>query len=145
MADGQISPRKPIRLGDYTAPAFRVDEVALDFDLDPAATVVRATLKLRRQAPGPLVLDGKDLELRSVALNGEVLGDNRYALAEKSLTIHDVPDAFTLETVVQIAPEKNTELSGLYMSGTGFFTQCEPEGFRKITYFPDRPDVMARY
>ncbi len=145
MADGQISPRKPVRLADYTPPVFRVDEVALDFDLDPAATVVRATLKLRRQAPGPLVLDGKDLELRSVALNGEVLGDNRYALGAQSLTIHDVPDDFTLETVVQIAPEKNTELSGLYMSGTGFFTQCEAEGFRKITYFPDRPDVMARY
>jgi aminopeptidase N len=145
MADGQISPRKPIRLADYSAPAFQVDKVALDFDLDPAATFVRATLTLRREAPGPLVLDGKDLDLQSVKLNDEVLGDNRYAVAERSLTIHDVPDAFTLETLVKIAPDKNTELSGLYMSGTGFFTQCEPEGFRKITYFPDRPDVMARY
>src|SRR5271156_466580 len=81
MADGQIALRKPIRLADYSAPVFRVDEVALDFDLDPAATLVRATLQLRRQAPGPLVLDGKDLELRSVTLNGEVLGDNRYTLA----------------------------------------------------------------
>ena len=145
MADGQISPRKPVRLADYTAPVFRVDTVALDFDLDPAATFVRATLKLRRQAPGPLVLNGKDLELQSLALNGEPLGDNRYALGEFTLTIHDVPDEFTLESVVKIAPVSNTELSGLYMSGTGFFTQCEPEGFRKITYFPDRPDVMARY
>ena len=145
MADGQISPRKPVRLADYTAPVFRVDTVALDFDLDPAATFVRATLKLRRQAPGSLVLDGKDLDLQSLALNGEPLGDNRYALGEGTLTIHDVPDEFTLETVVKIAPDNNTELSGLYMSGTGFFTQCEPEGFRKITYFPDRPDVMARY
>jgi aminopeptidase N len=145
MADAEISARKPIRLADYAAPAFLVDEVALDFDLDPAATLVRAKLKLRRQAPGPLVLDGRDLELRSVKLNAETLGDNRYTLTPSSLTIADVPDVFTLETEVKIQPEQNTELSGLYMSGTGFFTQCEPEGFRKITYFPDRPDVMARY
>jgi aminopeptidase N len=146
MADGQISAsRTQIRLADYAPPSFLVDEVALDFDLDPAATLVRATLKLRRQAPGPLVLDGRDLQLRSIALNGEPLGDNRYIIDAKSLTLHDAPDDFTLETQVQISPETNTELSGLYMSGTGFFTQCEAEGFRKITYFPDRPDVMARY
>ena len=145
MADGQISPRKPTRLADYTKPVFLVDEVVLDFDLDPAATIVRSTLKLRRQAPGPLVLDGKALELLSVKLGDEVLGDNRYTVDEKTLAIHDVPAEFTLETRVKIRPDSNTELSGLYMSGTGFFTQCEPEGFRKITYFPDRPDVMARY
>ncbi len=147
MAEEQISAlsRKPIRLADYTRPAFAVDEVVLDFDLDPAATIVRATLKLRRQAPGPLVLDGKRLELSAVKLNDETLGANRYAVTEKSLNVHDVPDAFVLQTEVKISPETNTELSGLYMSGTGFFTQCEPEGFRKITYFLDRPDVMARY
>ena len=147
MADGQNSAasRKPIRLADYTKPAFAVDEVVLDFDLDPTATVVRAALKLRRQAPGPLMLDGKHLELRAVKLNDETLGDNRYTVTEKSLIVHDVPDEFLLHTEVRISPEANTELSGLYMSGTGFFTQCEPEGFRKITYFPDRPDVMARY
>jgi aminopeptidase N len=100
MADGQISPRKPVRLADYTAPVFRVDTVALDFDLDPAATFVRATLKLRRQAPGPLVLNGKDLELQSLALNGEPLGDNRYALGEFTLTIHDVPDEFTARSPI---------------------------------------------
>ncbi|GLR67988.1 aminopeptidase N [Acidocella aquatica] len=145
MADGQISPRKAINLADYTPPVFLVDEVALDFTLDPAATIVRATLNLRRQAPGPLALDGRDLELLSIKLNGEALGGNRYVLTESSLTLDDVPDVFTLETEVKIIPETNTELSGLYMSGTGFFTQCEPEGFRKITFFPDRPDVMARY
>jgi aminopeptidase N len=146
MADGQnSSSRKPIHLADYARPAFAVDEVALDFDLDPSATIVRATLKLRRQAPGPLVLDGKHLELRAVKLNDETLGANRYAVTATALTVHDVPDAFVLHTEVKISPARNTELSGLYMSGTGFFTQCEPEGFRKITYFPDRPDVMARY
>jgi aminopeptidase N len=119
--------------------------VALDFDLDPVATIVSARLTINRQAPGPLVLDGRQLELLSVALDGEVLGDNRYALRGDKLVIEDVPDEFVLETRVKIIPETNTELSGLYMSGAGFFTQCEPEGFRKITYFPDRPDVMSRY
>jgi aminopeptidase N len=88
MADGQVSaPRNPILLADYAPPAFLVDDVALDFDLDPAATLVRATLKLRRQAPGPLVLDGRDLQLLSIKLNGEPLGDNRYTQDAKSLTI----------------------------------------------------------
>jgi aminopeptidase N len=147
MADGQIAarPRHETRLADYAPPVFAVERVALDFDLDPAATIVRAKLQIRRQAPGPLVLDGRDMSLRGVALNGETLGANRYAVTAESLTIHDVPDEFTLTTEVQISPAANTELSGLYMSSTGFFTQCEAEGFRKITYFPDRPDVMARY
>jgi aminopeptidase N len=147
MADGQITApqRKAVRLADYTKPAFLVDEVSLDFDLSPEATTVRATLKLRRNAPGALELDGKALDLVSVAVDGEALGDNRYSLGHNKLTIADVPDEFSLQTVVKFAPERNTELSGLYMSGAGFFTQCEPEGFRKITYFPDRPDVMSRY
>jgi len=147
MADGQITApqRKAVRLADYTKPAFLVDEVSLDFDLSPQATTVRATLKLRRNAPGALELDGKALDLVSVAVDGEALGDNRYSVGHNKLTIADVPDEFSLQTVVKFAPERNTELSGLYMSGAGFFTQCEPEGFRKITYFPDRPDVMSRY
>jgi aminopeptidase N len=147
MADGQFSsaPRPETRLADYTKPDFLVEAVALEFDLDPAATKVRARLTVHRQAPGPLVLDGRKMKLLSVALDGEALGPNRYTVDDQSLTIADVPDNFTLTTEVEIAPEENTELSGLYMSGAGFFTQCEPEGFRKITYFPDRPDVMARY
>jgi aminopeptidase N len=147
MADGQIaSPeRKAVRLADYAAPAFTVEHVALDFTLDPAATVVKAKLKMRRQAPGPAVLDGRDLDLLEIKLDGEALGGNAYTVAGGKLTIADAPDEFTLETAVKISPATNTELSGLYVSGTGFFTQCEPEGFRKITYFPDRPDVMATY
>jgi aminopeptidase N len=147
MADGQLAntPRKQVRLADYTPPAFLVEAVSLQFDLDPAATRVRARLAVNRQAPGPLVLDGRKMTLVSVALDGEALGANRFTLDDKSLTIADVPDHFTLETEVEIAPDENTELSGLYMSGAGLFTQCEPEGFRRITYFPDRPDVMARY
>ncbi|MDR3522194.1 MAG: aminopeptidase N [Acidocella sp.] len=147
MADGQIAApaRSAIRLADYTPPVFWVDDVSLDFNLAPDATQVTAVLKIRRNAAGPLALDGRQLELLSVKLNGETLGDNRYTLSPGKLIIEDVPDEFTLETVVNIVPEQNTELSGLYMSGAGFFTQCEPEGFRKITYFPDRPDVMSRY
>jgi aminopeptidase N len=147
MADGQMTApeRKAIRLADYRPPAFAVAAVSLNFELEPGATIVRASLKLRRENAGPLVLDGKALELLSVKLDGEALGDNRYSIADGRLTIPDAPDAFELETVVKIDPSSNTELSGLYMSGAGFFTQCEPEGFRKITYFPDRPDVMARY
>jgi aminopeptidase N len=147
MADGQFAspPRTETRLADYAPPAFLVDHVALDFSLDPAATTVRATLKLRRNGAGPLVLNGRDMELLAIRLNGDALGPNRYNTDSKTLTIADVPDEFTLETEVRIAPDQNTELSGLYMSRAGFFTQCEPEGFRKITYFPDRPDVMARY
>jgi aminopeptidase N len=145
MADAQIAARKPVELSAYAPPAFVVEEVELVFDLDPRATEVRARLKMRRNAPGALTLDGVRLELLSLAVNGEALGDYRYTKDEKSLTIHDAPDDCVLETHVRINPTANTELSGLYMSGTGFFTQCEPEGFRKITYFPDRPDVMARY
>src|SRR6516165_8510732 len=137
--------RQPVRLADYQPPIFTVPQVALDVTLDPAASIVRARLSLRRQAPGKLRLDGRKLKLRSIAIDGESLGDNRYELDDEGLTIHDTPDEFVLATEVEIAPETNTELSGLYMSGSGFFTQCEPEGFRKITFFPDRPDVMARY
>jgi aminopeptidase N len=151
MAEGSIATtaRKATRLADYTMPAFWVDSVDLAFDLSPQRTSVRAALQIRRNtaAPdnAPLVLDGKAMRLIGLRLNGEPLGDNRYAVSDSALTVEDVPDAFLLETEVEISPEKNTELSGLYMSGAGFFTQCEPEGFRRITYFPDRPDVMSRY
>ncbi|MDE2320095.1 MAG: aminopeptidase N, partial [Rhodospirillales bacterium] len=145
MADAQITPRNPVKLADYRPPAFLVEHVALEFELDPQATIVKARLKLRRNAPGPLRLDGRKLELLSISLNGEALGDNRYDLDDESLDIHEAPDEAVLETCVRINPAKNTELSGLYTSGSGFFTQCEPEGFRKITFFPDRPDVMACY
>ncbi len=160
MADGSmaagsqseinLSGRKATKLSDYTPPAFLVDAVELDFDLGRQATKVRASLKVRRnvahhEVMAPLRLDGRALKLLSVSLNGEKLGDNRYSLDDKSLVIADVPDEFLLETEVEISPETNTELSGLYMSAAGFFTQCEPEGFRRITFFPDRPDVMSRY
>jgi len=145
MADTTPSTRTPVYLADYRPPAFRVEQVELEFDLHPQATQVRAKLLLHRRAAGELHLNGRKLKLREILLDGAKLGDNLYTVDDDGLTVHEVPDDFTLETLVEICPAENTELSGLYMSGSGFFTQCEPEGFRKITYFPDRPDVMARY
>ena len=137
----------PVRLEDYRPPAFAVETVRLDFDLQPSATRVRARLELRRgDASGaPLALDGVRLKLISVKLDGRALSPGDYSLDADSLTIPNVPDAFVLETEVEIDPQANTALEGLYMSDGRFCTQCEAEGFRKITFFPDRPDVLARY
>ena len=138
---------QPIRLSDYRPPAFLVDEVELDFDLQPSATGVRARLRLRRNGghAEPLRLDGERLKLRSVAVDGRALGPGDYEVSDLDLTIPNAPDAFVLETEVEIDPQGNTALEGLYMSGGRFCTQCEPEGFRKITYWPDRPDVLSRF
>ncbi len=138
---------QPIRLSDYIPPAFLIDEVRLDFDLAPNATRVKARLTLRRSgaAGEPLVLDGALLKLISVSLDGEHLSANQYAVEPETLTIPDVPDAFVLETEVEIDPANNKALEGLYMSGGRFCTQCEAEGFRKITYYLDRPDVLSRF
>ena len=138
---------QPIRLADYQPPAFLIDEIALDFTLEPTATRVKATLTVRRNPgqDGPLVLDGVRLKLISIALDGRALAPSDYELTDEHLTLKAPPEAFTLETEVEIDPEGNTALEGLYMSGGRFCTQCEAEGFRKITFFPDRPDVLARY
>ncbi|MBV8736828.1 MAG: aminopeptidase N [Alphaproteobacteria bacterium] len=142
---------QPIRLADYRPPAFLIDTVDLTFELDHAETRVKSRLTVRRnpQSPdlaAPLALDGDALELVSVALDGERLGANRYQLtSEGGLVIDGVPDAFALDIETRIDPQANSALSGLYVSGGNFCTQCEPEGFRRITYFIDRPDVMARY
>ena len=137
----------PVRLEDYRPYAFRVETVRLEFDLQPSATRVRARLELVRQgeAHAPLVLDGVRLKLRSVAVDGRPLAADGYTLTPDHLTLADVPDAFVLDTEVEIDPSGNAALEGLYMSGGRFCTQCEAEGFRKITYFPDRPDVLARF
>ncbi len=133
----------------YRPYAFRVEAVDLRFELDPKATRVLSRLVLRRdpaQGDAPLVLDGEALELVALRLNGEAVGENRYRrLPSGGLEIEGVPDAAVLEVETRIDPDGNSELSGLYTSGGGFFTQCEAEGFRRITFFPDRPDVMARY
>jgi aminopeptidase N len=138
-------------LKDYQPPAFLVDAVDLHVDLRERATRVRARLALRRNPALPggegsaLRLNGEQLALRSVAIDGRPLAADEYAVDAESLTVYAVPDAFALETEVEIVPEDNTALEGLYTSGSMYCTQCEAEGFRKITWFPDRPDVMARF
>jgi aminopeptidase N len=131
-----------IHLKDYSPPAFSVDSVELDVDMRDDHALVRAQLEVRRNAPGPLVLDGDELELVSVRVNGK---ESRHSVTAEHLTLPEVPDRFTLETVTRIVPQKNTKLEGLYATKHGFVTQCEAQGFRRITWFIDRPDVMARY
>ncbi len=142
-----------VRRVDYTLPAFLVDEVRLEFDLDPDDTVVRATLQVRRNPAhrtahgqsAPLVLNGEHLSLVDLRVDGRPLAAPEFAIDDDTLSVPAVPDRFELATVSRIAPAANTSLSGLYVSNDNFFTQCEAEGFRRITWFPDRPDVMARY
>ncbi len=138
---------QPIRLADYRPFPFAIETTRLVFDLHPSATRVRAELAVRRTgAKGePLVLNGERLKLISVAIDGRALSANQYAVDAEHLTIHEVPDQFVLTTEVEIDPLANKALMGLYISGARFCTQCEAEGFRTITYFPDRPDVLSRY
>jgi aminopeptidase N len=134
-----------VYLKDYTPPAFLVDSVDLDFNIEAGGTVVTATLAMRRNpaVPSqPLVLDGDELETLNATVDGKKVPFSETA---STLTIADLPAAFTLQTVVRIEPDKNTRLSGLYRSKDGYFTQCEAQGFRRITWFLDRPDVMATY
>lgn len=139
---------RAIRLEDYRAPDWRVATVDLDFELGEDGTRVRARMAIRRDhdgPPRPLVLNGQGLKTLSLAIDGNALGDGDYVMTDESLTIVRPPVSFTLETEVLIHPETNTTLDGLYKSGGNFCTQCEAEGFRRITWFFDRPDVMATY
>ncbi len=147
-AQAVADPRE-VRLADYRPPAFLVDTVDLAFDLAETATRVRSRLSLRRNPmaahEAPLRLDGAGQPVQRIAIDGAEIGANRYTQDDASLVVPDPPDAFVLEIETTINPGENTELSGLYLSNGSFFTQCEAEGFRRITYFPDRPDVMARF
>jgi aminopeptidase N len=138
---------QPIRLADYQAPDYLVDEVHLDFDLAPSATRVKARLAVRRNGDHdrPLKFNGERVKLLAVAIDGRALAAGEYETDDEFLTIAAPPAAFSLETEVEIDPEGNRALEGLYTSAGRFCTQCEAEGFRKITYFPDRPDVLARF
>jgi aminopeptidase N len=133
---------------DYTPPAFLVDTVELGFDLAPAQTVVASRITLRQNPASSshdIVLHGEAIELVQVRVNGKLLGAGDYQLNESVLTIRNAPAEVVLEIETLCAPAENTTLSGLYVSNGNFFTQCEAEGFRRITFFPDRPDVMAKY
>ena len=135
----------PVKLSDYRPYPFAIERVALIFDLEPGATRVRSVMQVRRTGPGDMVLDGVGLELKSLAIEGDPVPPSGFTCDDETLTLHDVPDAFRLEILVTISPQTNTALSGLYMSGGRFCTQCEADGFRRITYWPDRPDVMSRF
>ncbi|MFZ6816935.1 aminopeptidase N [Undibacterium sp. Ji22W] len=133
---------------DYIAPGFWVDTVEMGFDLHPLRTHVATRITMRRNhdsAEKDLVLFGEDIKLLQLRMNGVNLKKSAYALTKERLVISNAPDQVTLEIETAIAADKNTTMSGLYVSNGNFFTQCEAEGFRKITYFPDRPDVMASY
>ena len=134
-----------IRREDYTAPAWTVPDTALDFALDPAATRVRARLSVERSGAHdlPLRLDGAGQRIVSVAVDGVSVND--WRIEDEQLVLPLPGDAHLIETEVEIAPERNTQLMGLYASGGNLCTQCEAEGFRRITYFPDRPDVLSTY
>ena len=138
---------RAINLKDYTPPSYRIPEIALDFTLDGNATRVKATMQVERrsQSAEPFVLNGHRLKLISVTLDGKPLDPSAYACDSAALTLHMPPAKFTLEITTEIAPNANTTLEGLYTSNGIYCTQCEPEGFRCISYFLDRPDNLARY
>ena len=142
----QDSPQT-INLADYTPPDYLVDTVSLRFELNERETIVDSTLMMRRagEHQHPLELHGVDLVLDNIALNGESLGRSRYQREDETLSIGNLPAQFSLSVRTRIRPQDNTSLEGLYKSSGNFCTQCEAEGFRKITYYPDRPDVMARF
>ncbi|MEO8175838.1 MAG: aminopeptidase N [Sphingomicrobium sp.] len=151
MADVRTAPEPPpaarhatIRREDYRPPDWLVPDVALDFVLDPAVTRVRARLDVTRNGTHdrPLRLDGDSLIALKVSVDG---GEGRWSMDGATLVIKLAGDRATIETEVEIAPDTNTQLMGLYASGGGLYTQCEAEGFRRITFFPDRPDVLSRY
>ena len=148
MSSLREGPSTVVRREDYAAPAYWIDTVDLSFDLDPAKTRVLNKMRLRRNpdvAAQALRLDGEDLNLARVLVNGAGCS---FKMDGNQLVLENLPDGdapIELEIFTTCAPEKNTQLMGLYVSQGTFFTQCEAEGFRRITYFLDRPDVMASY
>lgn len=141
---------QPIFRKDYRPPDYWIDAADLRFELSEDACRVTATLQIRRNAqsgegPRPLVLHGERLTLLALELDGQPLAADAYSCDDRTLRITSVPASFTLRSVVELRPQDNTELSGLFRTGSSFCTQCEAEGFRRITYFLDRPDVMARF
>ena len=150
MADIQsTSASSPIvvRRRDYRPPDWLVPTIDLDFSLDPARTIVRASLSVTRNGghDRPLKLDGDELTPIEVKVDGRALGPGEWSIEQGALVIPLPGPAHQVETVVELAPEQNSKLMGLYASGGLLCTQCEAEGFRRITFFPDRPDILSRY
>ena len=144
-AQAPVQADQTIYLKDYQKPAFLVESIHLDIQVYDDHTIVDSTLVMKRQAAGELVLLGRDLELQSIQMNGQLLNADQYELDTEQLLITDAPDQVIVQTKVMIHPESNTQLEGLYKAGDLFVTQNEPEGFRKITFYPDRPDVLAEF
>lgn len=144
-----MSDPQPVYLSDYQPPAYRVTHTELTFDLDPAATRVKARLLMERHpeadANTPLILNGEHLKLIALSIDATPLEEAAYQVDAEGLRIDQVPERFMLESEVEIAPQENTALEGLYQSNGMYCTQCEAEGFRRITFYPDRPDVMATF
>ncbi len=134
---------------DYQPYPFDIPKVSLSFDLAPLSTQVRCEMQVERRADAPsdadLILDGEELELVAVRVNGEAWPADRYVLTPHTLTLNGLPASSSVEIVSLCKPSANSTLMGLYVSSGNFFTQCEAEGFRRITWFADRPDVMSRY
>ncbi|MFT5210577.1 MAG: aminopeptidase N [Flavobacterium sp.] len=148
MKDGQP---KSIELRDYEVPGYLIETTHLHFDIDDEATIVTAHLKMVKNPASTttrsdlLLNGGPGLETKLISIDGRELLSNEYAITSDDLTLFSLPDAFELKTQVKIKPQDNTALEGLYQSGDMFCTQCEAEGFRNITWFMDRPDVMSKY
>ena len=140
-------PAKAIYLVDYQAPGYTTDKTELHFEISDGKTTVSSTLHVRRQdvEASSIELMGEELTLISVALDGRALSSNEYELSSKTLTIFGLQAENQIQIVTQICPEENTALEGLYRSSSMYCTQCEAEGFRKITYYQDRPDVLATF
>lgn len=142
-AQPPVQTDQTIYLKDYQKPSFLVDSIHLDIQVYENHTIVDSTLVMKRQSAGSLILLGRDLELKSIQLNGQTLNSDQYELDSEQLVITDAPDEIILQIQVIIHPESNTQLEGLYKAGDLYVTQNEPEGFRKITFYPDRPDVLS--
>ena len=144
MKDGHP---KLIRLDDYESPGFTTDKTELKFDIKDGSTRVTSQLKIRRIRKGEseIFLNGEEIDLVSVSLDGRLLKDNEYALVPGGMTIFGLEETHTLSIVTDIVPEKNMALEGLYRSSSMYCTQCEAEGFRKITFYQDRPDVLSEF
>jgi len=134
-----------IYLNDYSQPNFKVKHTSLCFELSPEDTIVTATVNYQRNQVGALELDGEGLRLKSIKIDGKTLSESNYDLHSNGLTIPNTPDTFSLEIVTHINPQANTALEGLYRSSGNYCTQCEAQGFRRITYYQDRPDVMTTF
>ncbi len=152
MADIKNTDTTPgtIFLKDYQPPVYLIEHVNLHFDLHETQTVVTSRLKVKlneknTSSEKKFVLDGENLQLLSIKIDGKILSDKEYSLDKEKLTLAEIPERCLIEIQTQINPQENKALEGLYLSSDMFCTQCEAQGFRRITYFPDRPDVMSTY